>query len=135
MMKPSVAPKDKLFMVDTVRQTLVVLASDDGTELLRLLEAVAQKQIDAIIALVVTDSRGSRAQDRAEDHGIPTLFHPFDWYLATGRTAQDYDQELAQIIAAHQPDRVLISGWERPFSSQFVERFHPQPLADYLALP
>jgi phosphoribosylglycinamide formyltransferase 1 len=119
---------------DSTRQTLVVLASDDGAELLRLIDAIARGQVAARIALVITDSRGSRAQDRAEDHGIPTLYHPFDWYTVTGRSTTDYDHDLAETIARYAPDWVLLSGWERPLSPALTARFQTGLLAAYLAV-
>lgn len=117
------------------RSTLVVLADDDGTALLQLLQAITAGDIAARVALVITASRGARVQDRAEDQGIPTLFHPFDWYVATGRTAAEYEHDLAELIAARAPDQVLLSGWNHPLSGDFVARFGCQALADYFAVP
>jgi folate-dependent phosphoribosylglycinamide formyltransferase PurN len=121
-------------ITDPARLVFVILADEDGTTLLQLLQAITAGRISARVALVITANRGARVQDRAEDQGIPTLFHPFDWYIATGRTAAEYEHDLAELIAARAPDQVLLSGWNHPLSGDFVARFDCQALADYLAV-
>jgi len=107
---------------------LVLLASDHGSGFERLLTLLAARSGFAQVLLVVTDQRGARVQDRAEDRGIPTLFHPFDWYALTGRTAVEYYADLAAHCAPLAPDYILLSGWDRALDPAFAACFTAQLL-------
>lgn len=101
----------------------VLLVGDDPRGLLRL-----TSQAGILVTLLITDYRGSRAQDRAEDQGIPTLYHPLDWYTLTGRSHREYEDSLYERIMAETPDQLVIDGFSHALSEGFLARLAPIPI-------
>jgi folate-dependent phosphoribosylglycinamide formyltransferase PurN len=115
---------------------VAVLADDDGALLAQFLAQVAASSGDRLlIVLVVTSKRAARAQDLAEANGITTLFHPMDWYEATGRDPDAYYADLVAHLHAAGVQRVFLSGWSLPLSPHLSTAFPGQvaSLEAYLA--
>jgi len=102
---------------------LVVLSSDNGSTLQAILDACTTRMLNARVVFVVVSDDQARALDRAERAGVPTLYHPLQWYLDTARTHEDYDAELAEQLAHYQPDLIVLAGWAHVISTTFLDRF------------
>jgi len=102
---------------------LVVLASGGGSNLQALLDAIAAGTLDARITLVIVNRRAAFARERAERAGIPCRYEPLRPWLERGQQRADYDAHLAQIIAAEQPDALIMAGWMHVCSDEFVALF------------
>lgn len=97
----------------------VVLASGSGTNLQALLENAAAGTLGADVTAVVSDRSDATALERARGYGVDTRFvdpsaHP---------DRADYDRELVRVVAGHNPDLVVLAGFMRVLSSEFVARF------------
>lgn len=114
---------------------LVVMASGDGSNLQAILDACAEKRLAAQVRLVVTNRKAARAIDRAERSGVPVLYHPLKWYLDMGRSRADYDTELAEQVARHAPDWIVLAGWMHVLSMAFLSRFPGRVINLHPALP
>ena len=62
----------------------MVFISGSGTNLQAIIDAVAAGQLDAQIALVVSNRKAAYGLVRAEQAGIPTLYFPLKSYLDKG---------------------------------------------------
>src|SRR5205085_6378965 len=110
---------------------LVVLVSGNGTNLQAILDACASGVLPAEVVGVVSNVTDAFALERARIAGVPSL-------VCVKRKAQDrraYDAELADVVAALAPDWVVLAGWMRILSSDFLARFPNRVLNLHPALP
>ncbi|MGL5864066.1 MAG: phosphoribosylglycinamide formyltransferase [Phycicoccus sp.] len=85
---------------------VVALVSGAGTVLDAVLDAAAAGGPFAVLA-VGADRDGTGGVTRAEARGIPTFVCRVPEYL----TRDDWDLDLARLVAAHQPDLVVLAGF------------------------
>ncbi len=114
----------------TVR--LVVLASGSGSTLQAVLDATADPGFGAEVVAAGTDRPGCPAMRRAADAGVPT----FAVALADHPDRPAWDAALAEEIAGHEPDLVLLAGFMRVLAPATVSRFemintHPSLLPSF----
>jgi formyltetrahydrofolate-dependent phosphoribosylglycinamide formyltransferase len=114
----------------TVR--LVVLASGSGSTLQAILDATADPAFGAQVVAAGTDRPGCQAMRRAADAGVPTFAVP----LADFADRASWDAGLADAIAGHRPDLVLLAGFMRVLAADTVNRFemintHPSLLPSF----
>lgn len=96
-----------------------VLASGRGSNLQALLDAAAQPDYPARVAVVVSDRERAAALERAAASGVPAVFlNPKDY---ADRAA--YDAALADTLRAHEVGLVCLAGFMRILSPAFVEAF------------
>ncbi len=112
--------------MSTVSATLdlVVLVSGSGTNLQAVLDAIAERRLDARLRLVISNVAGVKALERAERAGVPTAVlshkgHPsraeFDAkLLATIRDALGDDADRAYVVLA---------GFMRILTPTFLDAF------------
>lgn len=98
---------------------LVVLVSGAGTNLQALLDACADPAYGAQIVAVGADRPGTAAIDRAERAGLPTFVRR----VADSPDRATWDRELADLVAAHDPDLVVSAGFMKLAGSAFLARF------------
>jgi phosphoribosylglycinamide formyltransferase 1 len=110
--------------MNTRRRRLVVLASGGGTNLQAVLDACradsdAAGSMHADVVAVVSDRRSAHALERGRAAGA-TAVH-VDPKASADRRA--YDSSLAELVASFEPDYVVLAGWMRLLSSNFLNRF------------
>lgn len=114
---------------------LVVLVSGSGTNLQAIIDAIQAGDLDAEIALVVSNRRDAYALDRAARARIPTRYFPLKPYRDAGRDRADYDRDLAAEIATYAPDLVVLAGWMHVLSPAFLNNFPQRVINLHPALP
>ena len=118
---------------------LVVLASGSGTNLQALIDAVAEGRLQAEVTMVIVNRRGAPARERARRAGIPEecrLLGPYVDGAPDHREARyRYDADLADAVAAGQPDLVVLAGWMHLLSMAFLDRFPNRVINLHPALP
>ena len=100
------------------RARVAVLVSGAGSNMVALAEAVDRGEVAADVAVVVSDVADAPALDRAQQRAIPTACVPFD---RTDRPA--WERRLADEVAAHDVDIVVLAGFMRIVSGAFLERW------------
>lgn len=113
------------------RSRLVVLASGAGSNLQAILDASAAGDLAAEVVAVVSDRAEAGALDRARRAGVPGIH--------LGRLADEtrpgYDARLADVVADHRPDLVVLAGWMRILTMSFLRRFPDRVVNLHPALP
>jgi phosphoribosylglycinamide formyltransferase 1 len=109
---------------------LVVLVSGSGTNLQALLDACAQGRLDARVVAVVANRADAYGLQRAEAAGVQATCLP-----SAGRDRSSYDAELAEVVAGHEPDLVVLAGWLRILTGAFLDRFPHRVLNLHPARP
>ncbi|MFN2350089.1 MAG: phosphoribosylglycinamide formyltransferase [Thioalkalivibrio sp.] len=116
---------------------LVVLISGAGTNLQALIDAIAAGEIHGHITAVISNRPGARGLERAARAGIPT--HVLDHTAYLDRAA--FDQAMTALIDGHTPGLVVLAGFMRILTPDFVEHYtnrliniHPSLLPDFRGL-
>ncbi len=116
---------------------LVILISGSGSNLQAIIDAIARKKLDAQIAAVISNNKAAYGLQRARAADIPT--HVIEHQQFPDR--ESFDQQLMQTIDQYQPDLVVLAGFMRILSSDFVAHYdqkminiHPSLLPRYKGL-
>lgn len=117
------------------RARIVVLISGSGTNLQALIDAAGSGELPAEIVLVVCNRKKAYGLQRAERAGIERLYFPLRPYREAGQSRETYDADLAEQIAAYEPDLIVLAGWMHVFSAAFLKRFRGKVLNLHPALP
>jgi phosphoribosylglycinamide formyltransferase 1 len=110
--------------------TVVVLASGSGTLTQALIDAIEAGGVDARIAAVVSDQPAAGVLDRARQHGITAIAHPY----AKGTDREAWDRGLTDVVAAFGPDLVVSAGFMKLLGSAFLSRFEGATINSHPAL-
>ncbi|PCN67304.1 phosphoribosylglycinamide formyltransferase [Yersinia pestis] len=116
---------------------MVVLISGQGSNLQALIDAQQQGRISGKISAVFSNNPAAYGLERAESAGIP--HHALDAKAFTDRVS--FDLALAQAIDQYQPDLLVLAGYMRILSPEFVKHYagrmlniHPSLLPKYPGL-
>ena len=110
---------------------LVVMASGNGSNLQAVLDACADGRLRATVAAVVSDRADAFALRRADLAGVPGVH--------IGRrpdeSRADYDARLADIVSGFDPHWVVLAGWMRLLTMNFLGWFPGMVVNLHPALP
>lgn len=110
---------------------LVVLISGNGSNLQAILDACVSRVLDAKVVLVVSDRADAYGLERARRAHVPAVVKP----KSKLQDRREYDAELADLVAAQQPDWVVLAGWMRVLTLPFLQRFPNRVVNLHPALP
>lgn len=117
----------------TVR--LAVLISGNGTNLQAILDAIRMGVLDAEVVVVASNRKSAYGLVRAAKAGVPTRYHPFRPYREAGRSREEYDADLAEIVGEYEPDWVVLAGWMHVLSDAFLQAYPYAVVNLHPALP
>lgn len=95
-----------------------ILASTRGTDMEAILEAIRNKKLNAEIVCVISNKKNAYALERAKRNSIEAIFID-----PKGKDAVEYDMEVAAELERRNVDLVLLIGYNRVLSPQFVNKF------------
>ena len=110
---------------------LVVLISGNGSNLQAVLDACAGNVLPASVVAVISNKPNAYGLARAQNADVPAIAFP----LADGESRRDYDTRLAALVASYEPDYVILAGWMRLLTSNFVSVFQNRVINLHPALP
>jgi len=110
---------------------LVVLISGSGSNLQAILDACRSGDLAAGVVAVFSNKREAYGLERARTAGVPAI--AIAKLKETGRL--EYDELLAGQVAAYRPDWVVLAGWLRILSMNFLKRFPGRVVNLHPALP
>jgi phosphoribosylglycinamide formyltransferase-1 len=118
-------------------KSIVVLISGSGSNLQAILDACQAGFIAGRVSAVISNKAGVFGLTRATDAGVPALV--LDHKQFADRAS--YDAALCEAIDQHQPDLVVLAGFMRILTPEFVAHFsgrllniHPSLLPKYQGL-
>lgn len=88
-----------------------------------VLDATRWRTLDAQIVAVFSHEPWSYGLLRAEREAIPALLHDVADYRFEGKTESEYNEALAEKVAAFAPDFVILAGWKLPLTDAFCDQF------------
>jgi len=110
---------------------LVVLVSGYGSNLQAVIDACRDGRIPAKVVAVFSNRKDAYALERARQAGISAV-------TVTKPRELDrrlYDHVCQEQVAAYQPDWIVLAGWMRILSSEFLDRFPNRVINLHPALP
>ena len=116
---------------------LVVLISGNGSNLHAIIDNIANQNLPAQIVAVISNKADAYGLERAKKAGIEQ--HVLSHKGFSDR--QQYDLALKNLIDGYQPDLIILAGFMRILSNEFVEHYlhkmmniHPSLLPKYKGL-
>lgn len=110
---------------------LVVLISGNGSNLQALLDACAGNVLPASVVAVISNKPNAYGLTRAQNADVPAMVLP----LAEGESRPEYDSRLAALVATYEPDYVVLAGWMRLLTTNFLSAFPNRVINLHPALP
>jgi phosphoribosylglycinamide formyltransferase 1 len=110
---------------------LVVLISGSGTNMQAILDACASGVLPAEVSAVISNQAEAYGLERARRAGVPALV----FLKLKGMERGEYDARLAQLVKPYNPDVVVLAGWMRLLSMNFLEHFPGRVVNLHPALP
>ncbi|AZR74230.1 phosphoribosylglycinamide formyltransferase [Anoxybacter fermentans] len=104
-------------MSDPIR--LAVLASGSGTNLQAFIDAIKSGELNAKIALVISDNPDAYALTRARKNKIPAYYVGREKF----NSREDYELKMVKMIKEADADLVLLAGFMRLLSPVFLHHF------------
>lgn len=98
---------------------LVVLVSGNGSNLQAILDACESGSLPARVVAVVSDKSDAHALRRAADAGVPSVHIG----RRPNETRHDYDARLTDVVAGFAPDLIVLAGWMRILTTDFLGWF------------
>ena len=106
-------------MSDVAGRRLGVLISGRGSNLQSIIDAIDRRELDATIAVVISNVSDAYGLHRARAAGIEAIVLPHQQWP----TREQYDQALAGELCARQVDWICLAGFMRLLSRSMVEAF------------
>ena len=110
-----VCPDNLSFKGNSILKRIAILISGRGSNMASLLTAGLPAQICAVIS----NDPAAKGLATAASHGVKTAVVDHRAY----QQRADFDAALAQTIDAHQPDIVVLAGFMRVLTADFVNRY------------
>jgi phosphoribosylglycinamide formyltransferase 1 len=110
---------------------LVVLISGNGSNLQAILDACASGELPASVVCVVSNKADAHGLIRAKNAGVEALH----FAKQADESRIEYDARLAELVAAKEPDCVVLAGWMRILTSSFLNHFPNRVINLHPALP
>lgn len=116
---------------------IVVLISGSGSNLQAIIDAINNQQLNADIRAVISNRPGVKGLERAEAAGIPAKVLDHNDYA----DRDSFDHDLKKLIDSFQPELVVLAGFMRILTDDFVNHYeghmlniHPSLLPDFRGL-
>ncbi|MCU7798911.1 MAG: phosphoribosylglycinamide formyltransferase [gamma proteobacterium symbiont of Lucinoma myriamae] len=113
---------------------IVVLISGGGSNLQSIIDRIADKTLNARLCAVISNKADAYGIERAKKANIPTEIIDHKQY----DSRESFDAELTQCIEKYQPQLIILAGFMRILTDDFVNHFygrminiHPSLLPKY----
>jgi formyltetrahydrofolate-dependent phosphoribosylglycinamide formyltransferase len=110
---------------------LVILISGNGSNLQAILDACATGGLPASVVAVISNKSDAYGLTRAQNAGVPAIHFP----KRPDESRQDYDTRLAAYVSTFLPDYIILAGWMRLLSNNFLSQFPNRVINLHPALP
>lgn len=101
---------------------IAVLASTNGTDLQAIIDEIKAGNMPGIeLALVASNKKDCYALQRAQEQGYKTLFVD-----PKSKSRKEFDAELAEQLKQHNIDLIVLVGYMRILTPEFVRQFPKQ---------
>ena len=113
---------------------LGVLVSGRGSNLQAIMNEIEAGTVKAEIAVVISNKQGVPALERAERHGLTTVFLDPKSVADTPNPRQAYDQKLLETLQYHQVQLVVLAGYMKIVTSVLIDSYESRIMNIHPAL-
>ncbi len=120
---------------------LGVLVSGRGSNLQAIIEEIETGTVKAEIAVVIANKQEISALERAERHGLTTVFLDPKSVAGLSNPRQAYDRKLLETLKQHQVQLVVLAGYMKMITSVLINSYesrimnvHPSLLPSFPGL-
>ncbi|MBL1319953.1 MAG: phosphoribosylglycinamide formyltransferase [Methylophaga sp.] len=125
-------------MAETINKpTIVILISGRGSNMVSILDAINAGKLPATVAAVISNRPNAAGIKVAQQANIPTAVIDHKSY----NSRELFDQAMAKEIDKHSPNLIVLAGFMRILTTEFVEHFsgrliniHPALLPNFKGL-
>jgi formyltetrahydrofolate-dependent phosphoribosylglycinamide formyltransferase len=110
---------------------IVVLVSGNGSNLQAILDGCESGALTARVTAVVSNESNAFGLQRAVAAGVPSVHVG----RHDGESRNDYDARLADVVAGFAPDLIVLAGWMRILTADFLGWFPERVINLHPALP
>ncbi|MBI4143488.1 phosphoribosylglycinamide formyltransferase [Candidatus Woesearchaeota archaeon] len=110
-----------------------ILASTRATSAQGLIDAIADKKLNAVISVLISNKADAYALERAKKHGIKAVF-----IESKGKHREEFDKEVARELDKNKVGLILLIGYMKILSPWLVRKYknrimniHPSLLPKY----
>ena len=118
-------------MAKTIK--LGILGSTKGTDLQAILDAIQRGELNADVAVVISNRKKAYILERAKNYRVPAYF-----ISHKGKAREEFDREMTAILKQYDVDLILLIGFMRILSAEFCHEWegrvlnvHPSLLPKY----
>lgn len=98
---------------------LVILISGRGSNMQSIVETIKSKPLPAEVVAVIANKADAQGIQWAKDQGLVTEIVEHKRFA----DREQFDKKLAQVIHQYEPDYVLLAGFMRILTPEFVQQF------------
>lgn len=99
--------------------SIAVLASTKGTDLQAIIDEMKSGKMQGIeLAIVISNKKNCYALQRAKEQGYKTVF-----INPKNRTSEQFDQKMLEILEKENVDLIVLVGYMRILTREFVKTF------------
>ena len=107
---------------------LGVLVSGRGSNLQAIINEIESGTLKAEIAVVISNKQGVPAVERAERHGLTTVFLDPKSVAGMPEPRQAYDQKLLETLQHHRVQLVVLAGYVKIVTSVLIDSYESRIL-------
>jgi len=109
---------------------IAVLASTNGTDLQAIIDEMKAGKMPGIeLAIVASNKQNCYALQRAKEQRYKTVF-----INPENKTREEFDEEMAKTLKNHNIDLIVLVGYMRILTPEFVRQFHKKIINVHPAL-
>ncbi len=116
--------------VPAAKKRIGVLISGSGTNLQAILDASAKGDLDAQVAVVISDNEDAYGLERARKAGVPAVWVDRSAY----ESAHAYNDAIRDVLLEHDVDLVAMAGYMRLLGTEVLLVFRDRVLNIHPAL-
>ncbi len=120
---------------------LGVLVSGRGSNLQSIIDAMVAGTLTARIAVVVSNKSDAFGLERAQQHGIKTVFVDPKPFKEQANPREAYDHAVLDVLKSHGVELVILAGYMRIVTAAFIQAYegkmmniHPSLLPSFPGL-
>jgi len=117
--------------------SLAIFISGRGSNMLSIIEAIKNREIDADVAVVISDKATAKGVELAKGFGITTFVLNVKDYSSKG----DYEDDIIRILKGHGVDLICLAGYMKVVGNTLLNAYpnriiniHPSLLPSFRGL-
>lgn len=101
------------------KMKIAVLISGGGTNLQAIIDAIKSKELDAEIAVVISNRKNAYGLVRAKNENIDAIY----LNAAEFSSAEEYDEKILEILSEKNIDLIVLAGYLKILTEKLISKY------------